>query len=138
MSFLKRHWETLVTICGCLLFAFLAHLSYEYVFIPNSPQMIIDLDVPSQRSPVDYEPIEITGASEGKVVICPCKVDEIYASYVHYPDNWEHNILNPEAKESKIFLYSLYFVAVCSAGSLGWYISKRIKERNKEDKEHVA
>lgn len=131
MKFFRRYIDIFLTIIGCLFFSFLAHLSYEYWFIPNSPQMIVDLDVPSQRSPVDYEPVEITGKdpSEGKAIICPCKVDTMYAQYIHYPDNWENSPLNPQSNESKILLYTLYGVAICSAGGLGWYISKRISKK---------
>lgn len=111
----------------------LAHLSFQYIVFPNSPQMIIDMDAPSKQSPVGYEPVEMTGKpiNEGKVVLCPCKVDTIYAQYIKYPPNWENNPLNPESNESWVLRWSLYSVAICSAGGLGWYINKRIKETKK-------
>lgn len=138
MSLIRKYWfYPVLAIAVCLGF-FVAHLSYENVVQPNSPYMIVDKDAPSDYCPVGYEPVEMTGKpiEQGEKAMITCEVPESYAKYIHYPENWEQNALNPNATQGQVTKWLLYGILVLMIGFIAWR-SVVLYKRNKNKKSEV-
>ena len=97
--------------------------------------MIVDMDVPSECCPLGYEPVELTDKDpeDGVKKMVSCRVPVVYEPYVHYPENWESNIFNPQSMQGNITKWGLYGVLVIVIGMLVWRIIViRKKRRAKE------
>ena len=49
----------------------------------------------------------MTGKTEGQRVMVSCNVPASYAPYIHYPQNWDNNILNPNTMSGQSVKYRL-------------------------------
>lgn len=123
MTFLNKYWIYIMlplsVIFGWFVMGFLTD---KYVVQPNQPYMIVDKDVPSEYCPVGYEPVELTGkpVDQGEKALISCKVPESYAQYIHYPDNWNENVLNPDTTQGQITKWILYGILAIVIGFVIW------------------
>lgn len=109
-NLVKKYSGYIITFCAIAFGALMAHISWDSVIMPMSPTMIIDMNVPSEVSPLGYEPIEITGASTGVKKVVTCNVPVEYAPYIHYPKAWDISPMNPQSWVGKFTKYFLYFL----------------------------
>uniref|UniRef100_A0A6M3L920 Uncharacterized protein n=1 Tax=viral metagenome TaxID=1070528 RepID=A0A6M3L920_9ZZZZ len=123
-NFLKKYWFNILFGVALIIGVGVAHWSFNSLVEPSSPYMIVDKNEPSDYSPVGYEPVEMTGKSfeQGEKVMVSCKVPESYAPYVHYPQNWEGNVMNPDAWQGIALKYGLYSVLVILVCFIIWRV----------------
>ncbi len=109
----------------------LAHLSYTRIVQPSSPYMVVDPSVPSINNPLGYEPVEITGLDPkfGKQMMVTCKMPVGYTEYIHYPPNWQNNVLNPKSWQGQTTKYVLYGILGLVLAFMSWRIVRIVRLR---------
>lgn len=123
-----------LAIAVAVIFGFgMMHLLFTGVIEPSSPYMIVDKSCESDVCPLGYEPVELTGIppEQGERVMITCKIPISYQSYVHYPEGWQNNLLNPktwQGQATKIGLFVFLGMAVCL---LVWRIWTIVKKKRK-------
>jgi len=136
MKLISKYQNQVILCAAVIVGVLFAHYSFDYIVMPLSPTMIIDETMPSETSPVGYEPVEITGMaiSEGKEVLCSCKVPMFYEQYVHYPKAWPYSPFNPNSWIGKGTVYLLYIIAAILLYLLVRKIIKlRKRQKEKQD-----
>lgn len=131
IKLLRQYWFNIAFAVAIVIGVLVAHWSFTNVVESGSPYMIVDKNSPSDYSPVGYEPVEMTGISieQGEKIMVSCKVPESYTPYLHYPQNWGTNVLNPDTWQGqsvKYVLFGMLGIVICL---LIWRIIMIIKRR---------
>ena len=126
-----------ITLIACMIgafigFAFIGHVTWERVIIPNSPTMVLDMNAPCTNCEgLKYYPAQVTGIplAEGKVVMVSCKVPDVYLQYIDYPDTWgKYHPFNPNGVVGPKLVIGLYVLLGISIILLTWSIIKKRRE----------